>query len=490
MDTSILSPFLPILTTILYMSNEPNFTFRRAVLYLLPSLTPFLLNFPSFEKIRSYIQSMFHRFDKKTQVEFKACISMKDWADEPEHIIRCFSVVLWHWNKQNKVTNCKKLIEESTNHNYYYKDERDNIPIQRPIFIDDHTTPFWLTENPSIQYRMWLDKQTDRDGRPLKDVYLTMHFLNPMSSNEIVDHIDTIRSEATRITNELHQKQLVLVSTEKGRSELCDTTHKIGLHFMIYEFHTTSHFDNFFCEEASQVKQDITYFLRSKPDYQRLGKPWTYTLLNEGPPGVGKTKLVKAIAKMTGYTLIVINLSHINNSQILYESFHTSNIGGENIPHEKRLYYIPEVDTQICELTDRVQPNRKKKENRKDSPIDHTSGEQDVPEMKPLYKKPSLGEVLNVLDGIPERYGHILILDTNHLQTMDPALIRPGRIDRILSWKRMSRKATKDYIEHFYQKQLPMRVKLPDQIFSAADVQAIVCRSLTMEDCVKSICNT
>ena len=85
--------------------------------------------------------------------------------------------------------------------------------------------------------------------------------------------------------------------------------------------------------------------------------------------------------------------------------------------------------------------------------------------------KPTLGEILNVLDGVPERYGHILVMDTNAIHRLDPALIRPGRVDRILSWQKLSSKSVRDLLEHTYETTIPVNAELPDRHYSAAELQ-------------------
>ena len=91
-------------------------------------------------------------------------------------------------------------------------------------------------------------------------------------------------------------------------------------------------------------------------------------------------------------------------------------------------------------------------------------------------KKPTLGQILNILDGVPERHGHILVMDTNHLSKLDPALIRPGRVDRIVSWSKMSAASVRSYIQNYYMIELPKTVMLPDRAVTAAELQSYVCR--------------
>jgi chaperone BCS1 len=249
---------------------------------------------------------------------------------------------------------------------------------------------------------------------------------------------------------------------------------------MVHEFYTTSSFDNFFSEEAVSVRAELETFLNGKAMYERIGRPWNYSILNTGSPGVGKTKLVKAIAALTGRTLIVLNLQHITTPLLLQQVFHSSILSGIKLPHEKRLYYIPEVDTQLLEVA-------KKREKKPEPAVvigPVVNEKQKEPELKPSI---TLGDILNVLDGIPERNGHILVLDTNRLEELDPALVRPGRIDRVIEWKKISSACGRRMMEHFYETKIPVSIKIPDQKWSAAELHAILHRSASLKEALPLI---
>ena len=58
--------------------------------------------------------------------------------------------------------------------------------------------------------------------------------------------------------------------------------------------------------------------------------------------------------------------------------------------------------------------------------------------------------ILNALDGITAAEGRLLYMTTNHKENLDPALIRPGRIDRQLEFKHTTRDQLQGMFEHFY----------------------------------------
>ena len=475
MEQNVLYSILPIITTLSYLVNDPTITITRMCIALLPLSIPLLLYFRNANCSRLFRSPCIKRGN---HIDFTARLRIKAWDEEPNSIIRNFSTVLWEWNRCNETVNCVNLMEESVGNRYIYEDNANISNKPQPIFADDQNTFFWHSARPNIQYRMWVERNTDRDGYTTSELILTMRFLKHTPS-AVVEHIEFLKTEAQNILLHRELKQRVLVSIESKDEE------KKGPGFMVYEFNTTTSFANFFSEESSTVYKDIQEFQNNKKAYERTGRPWTYTILNEGPPGVGKTKLVKAVAALTGYTLIVINLNHIPNAQVLYEAFHMSSLAGECVPHDKRLYYIPEVDTQIHSILKArdtvtnlvsLEDTKPKKDDKK-------------PNIEIPSTKPTLGEILNVIDGIPERHGHILIMDTNCLKDLDPALIRPGRVDRILSWKPMSSLCVKQYLENYYETSLPKRVSLPNRVLTAAKLQSIVAGSPTLEHCLLTLKN-
>jgi chaperone BCS1 len=87
-------------------------------------------------------------------------------------------------------------------------------------------------------------------------------------------------------------------------------------------------------------------------------------------------------------------------------------------------------------------------------------------------EKVALDDLLNLLDGICEHTGRIMILSTNHFYKLDPALVRPGRVDIALHLDKCSRSTLVEMYQHYYKEPLPEALweDLPDRTWSPAEV--------------------
>merc|ERR1711976_778216 len=66
----------------------------------------------------------------------------------------------------------------------------------------------------------------------------------------------------------------------------------------------------------------------------------------------------------------------------------------------------------------------------------------------------SLSGLLNVLDGVVDTPGRLVIMTSNHPEMLDPALIRPGRVDKKLMLGYMRAEDVISMLEHYFQDQL------------------------------------
>jgi mitochondrial chaperone BCS1 len=146
--------------------------------------------------------------------------------------------------------------------------------------------------------------------------------------------------------------------------------------------------------QAVELLTDMRQFLTRQDWYRDVGVPYRRGYLLHGPPGNGKTSVVKALASALGMDIYLLALSDpdVNDSRI------TALMAA--VP-EKNILLVEDVDCAfVRRKSDLDRPNRL-----------------------------TLSGLLNALDGVAAPEGRIVVMTTNHLEKLDAALIRPGRTD-------------------------------------------------------------
>lgn len=145
--------------------------------------------------------------------------------------------------------------------------------------------------------------------------------------------------------------------------------------------------------QLERIVDDLDSFLQAETQYNRLGIPWHRGYLFHGPPGTGKTSLAKALANHFGLDLWYAPLGDLSKDSSLLSLL--------SQVHARSLLVLEDVDIYAASHEEEA-----------------TKGEV------------SLSGLLNALDGIGTPHGLITVLTTNDRTALDPALLRPGRIDR------------------------------------------------------------
>jgi chaperone BCS1 len=138
--------------------------------------------------------------------------------------------------------------------------------------------------------------------------------------------------------------------------------------------------------------------------------PYHRGYLLYGPPGTGKTSLVSAIGAKFGMSIYVVNLSELNDRTL-----------------KKAMNSVPEDSIILFEDIDCMKAGNRRSESEvtrtqitvTDSAQNATSDRGGV----------TLSGLLSVLDGFHAPENVIFIMTTNDVEALDPALLRPGRID-------------------------------------------------------------
>ena len=230
--------------------------------------------------------------------------------------------------------------------------------------------------------------------------------------------------------------------------------------------------------------------------YGVSGVPHKLGLLLHGPPGTGKTSLIKALAQHTGRSIISVSLAQIETNAQLEAIMYDLNVdvvgGGEPRAMKKLgfsdvIFVLEDVDacshivrrrdglhTNCRHVADSPPPGARTPSTTASTPTPPYHGSPPrlpsppfpppggpPPGYAPLgpwppgYAPPhpdalNLSGMLNVLDGVVETPGRMLVMTSNHPEALDPALIRPGRIDRCLLLGHLEPDAAARMLAHYF----------------------------------------
>ncbi|KAI8914939.1 BCS1 N terminal-domain-containing protein [Powellomyces hirtus] len=147
---------------------------------------------------------------------------------------------------------------------------------------------------------------------------------------------------------------------------------------------------------SDEIVNDVRAFLSGGKWYHDRGIPYRRGYLLYGPPGSGKTSFIQALAGELEYNICVMNLSERGMTD-------------DRLSH--LLNHAPPRSIILLEDVDAAFINRAQTDKQGFSSMVTFSG------------------LLNSLDGVTSSEERIIFMTTNHVERLDPALIRPGRVD-------------------------------------------------------------
>ncbi|EEF47499.1 AAA-ATPase At3g50940 [Ricinus communis] len=148
-----------------------------------------------------------------------------------------------------------------------------------------------------------------------------------------------------------------------------------------------------------EVMDDLDRFVIRREFYRRVGRPWKRGYLLYGPPGTGKSSLIAAMANYLKFNIYDLELTSISsNSELRRLLTSTGN---------RSILVIEDIDCSI-----KLQDRQNGENNPGDSQL-------------------TLSGLLNFIDGLWSSCGDekIIVFTTNYKDKLDPALLRPGRMD-------------------------------------------------------------
>ncbi|KAI9758776.1 MAG: hypothetical protein M1835_000533, partial [Candelina submexicana] len=156
--------------------------------------------------------------------------------------------------------------------------------------------------------------------------------------------------------------------------------------------------------------------------YSNRGIPYRRGYLFHGPPGTGKTSLCFSIAGIFGLKIYVVSL----NSKSLTEDGLASLF--QTLP-SRCIVLLEDIDT--AGMTNKRSSDSDASKDDTASKVEAVaSGDKPADPANPTTQQGiSLSALLNIIDGVASSEGRILVMTTNHIEKLDKALLRPGRVD-------------------------------------------------------------
>ncbi|KAK2036517.1 P-loop containing nucleoside triphosphate hydrolase protein [Colletotrichum somersetense] len=197
----------------------------------------------------------------------------------------------------------------------------------------------------------------------------------------------------------------------------------------------TVHFDE---KTKKNLVHDIEMYLdqKTRKFYTERGIPYRRGYLFHGPPGTGKTSLSLALASYFNLELYLLHIPSIRDDNDL-ENLFTA---------------LPPKCIVLLEDIDAIGLQRRKKFDPEDTSSDDSDNDSDKESARSFGRcRCTLSGLLNVLDGVASQEGRIVLMTSNVAHKLDRALVRPGRIDRMIYLGNISRHSAKGMFERMYR---------------------------------------
>ena len=200
-------------------------------------------------------------------------------------------------------------------------------------------------------------------------------------------------------------------------------------------------------DQEKLIKDSLDHFVASRDWYKKNRIPYHFGFLLYGAAGTGKTSVSQAIADYLGAELYVLSGDSLGELKQSLNTYISKNAIDKNV---YRVICIEDIDCGFSKSpTDIATEMLMNKIT--DSVEDRLQGGHSAGNKRTT----GLADILNCFDGIHAPENAIYVLTTNHIDKLDPALIRPGRIDVKIEIPTVTAETLTRFIETHYDVAAP-----------------------------------
>lgn len=455
------------------------------------------------------------------KLEIKSIITMPiiDLDNQKTPIIHAILDLITNLQETKSIT----LVNNIFTLSYY-----EPIKITNDIYIKLSNTKIDANDLLNVS----ISKNENKDDNTKHNQYIEMYsyHLNMKELREELDIIvrDYLNKIKNKLGNQIYYFRQLNYNNKSENSNKSNSAIFGGgvLQFNMKAFHTNRKFINLFGDEINLIRKRVEFFRDNRKWYDQKGIPYTLGILMSGEPGSDKTSTIKCLANELKRHIVSIQLTN-NMTKTQLESLFFEEIlhitqGGKTeqfaIPIDKRLFvledvdcecdivldrkdkeeeinkdlYIEELKSQVKTLTEIIN-NPAKQQERVIITSKHTKNEIS---QKEEDNKITLSFLLNLLDGILETPGRIVIMTTNFLHKLDSALIRPGRFDITINFTKCNVKMMLEMICYYYdldhleEEQIRRITSLCNNIITAAELSKVLFENIDNIDNIENAITT